>query len=72
MQKVRATTQIFDDNHLLLTKEDLRRIYSAVLTEPDSDEYLVYTIQRDEEGGWRIEWDETQGQQPTIPPGGNP
>lgn len=70
MQKIRSSTQIFDDNHLLLQKRDLERIYTAVLSQPESDEYLVYTLQRGDDGGWIIDWDDTQGQTGTIPPGG--
>ena len=72
MQKIRSSTQIFDDNHLLLTQEDLGRIYSAVLSEPESDEFLVYTLQRGEDGGWIIDWNDIQGETAPIPSGGNP
>ena len=76
MQKIRATTQIYDDNHLLLQERDLRRIYTAILSQPDSTalESFVYTLQRGEDGGWVIDWEEgVHGIPPdTIPPGGGP
>lgn len=44
--KVRASTQIFDDAHLLVTPADLERLAKAIVTEPASGEHKVYAIKR--------------------------
>lgn len=55
--RIRASTQIFDDTHLLLTADDIYRINNAVLSEPESGEQRVYAIKRLPDGTFIIDWE---------------
>ena len=56
-QRIRASTQIFDDLHLLLTPEDVERLSKAVISDPSSGEHRVYELKRLPDGKFAIVWE---------------
>ncbi len=57
--KVRASTQIFDDGHLMLSATDLEKLNKAVISDPGSGEHKIYAIKRLDDGTYTISWDDT-------------
>lgn len=56
--KVRASTQIFDDAHLMLTASDIERITKAIISDPQSGEHTVYAMKRMDDGTYTISWED--------------